>query len=83
MRWLAILLVLAASCRMRARTPCEEACAAEARCADELDLTGTDAVECATRCAALDRDPQAQSLVAEHLRCVRDAPTCKLVLECP
>ena len=55
----------------------------EARCADELDITGTDAVECAARCAALERDPQAQPLVAEHLRCVRNAPTCKLVLECP
>jgi hypothetical protein len=83
MKWLLLGALLLTSCRMRARTPCEEACAAEARCADELELPASDSVECATRCAQLERDPEAKPLVAEHLRCVREASACKAILDCP
>jgi hypothetical protein len=81
-RLVALLLVLG-SCSLRARTPCEEACTREARCADELEIPGGDSVECANRCAALERDPRAQELVASHLECVQDAPTCQAVVDCP
>ena len=82
MRWLVLAVCMLAACRTRPRTPCEETCALEARCADELELPADDVTACATRCAALERDPQAQPLVAEHLRCVRNAPSCKAMLEC-
>ena len=81
MRWVLLLLALS-SCRIRPDTPCEEACAAEARCADELEVPGTDTVECSNRCAALERDEAARALVEAHLRCVSEARTCRDLLEC-
>jgi hypothetical protein len=82
-RWWAVICLLLVSCRIRPDTPCEEACAAEAKCADELELPGSDTVECSNRCAALEREEAAQALVEAHLRCVREATTCRELLDCP
>ena len=79
---LALVLLLVA-CAPRAKTRCEEVCAREAQCAAQLHVADGEYSECADVCQQLERDPNARTLIEEHVACVKRAATCHAALACP
>jgi hypothetical protein len=80
----AVMLVAGSSClRNPAGSRCEVVCRAEAQCAERLELTDVSYTQCVQGCSELEHDDVTAKLVAEHARCVLEAPSCAQAMECP
>lgn len=84
MRAIFLAAFLLAGCTEPRSKRCQDVCAREAECRDQVRATDNfDEGECLDACAALERDVEAESEVARHAECVRSAPTCAAVVACP
>jgi hypothetical protein len=77
------MLVAMAACATRPATRCQVICHHEASCADQLDQPDVDVAECVERCDALDHSASSRKSVDDHEACVKEAPDCQAVLDCP
>jgi hypothetical protein len=81
-------LLAACACSRPRSTRCEQVCAREAECAEQLREEGgrdepkVDRAECVEACNVLDRDTEGAGLVRRHLDCVTKAADCRAVLNC-
>lgn len=82
--WLAAAMAVAVGCAAPESPRCKRVCDREAKCVARAhdDQLAFDESECVEACTSLERKPDGEHLVDEHVACVTAAQTCTAVLGC-
>ena len=81
MRWSLLAALVVLSCTSRVPQRCDNVCAREDECAEELRQE-FDRAECVETCLAVEREERGRAIIERHAACVLKAASCAAVMAC-